>query len=225
VQSGKPFTTVFLLANVGVPLLATRRCARRSTCRWTARPSSARPFNGQAQAAGRPRAAADAGYDKGLSATARRTSSGPRAHQGGRGGGQAGRDPQPEHPLLAAPGQIVERTCATSGSAARSLYLDEATYNERQFDPKGHELAVNQRTQFVPDPDDMLSPAAHERLVRQPDRHAALPLDSQAELDERLAAALTETDEEARRKLYVDLQRFLAEDVNVFFPLAYVGCR
>jgi ABC-type transport system substrate-binding protein len=48
-------------------------------------------------------------------------------------------------------------------------------------------------------------------------------LDSQAELDERLVAGLTETDADRRRELYVDLQRFLAEEVNVYFPLAYVG--
>jgi peptide/nickel transport system substrate-binding protein len=120
-------------------------------------------------------------------------------------------------------GQIIEQNLRDIGLRPRSLFLDEATYTARQADPEGHELAVNQRTQFVPDPDDMLSPLlARDSFVNQVSTQH-YRLDSQAELDERLVAGLTETDADRRRELYVDLQRFLAEEVNVYFPLAYVG--
>ena len=224
VQSGKRFTTVFLFANVGVPLLADPRVREAINLSLDRDTIVRQAFSGQAQPPAGLVPPPTPGYDKALERFSRQDVERARAliQEAGAEGKQVEILNQN---ILFWPrlGQIVERNLRDIGLAARSLYLDEATYNERQFDPKGHELAVNQRTQFVPDPDDMLSPLlTSDSFVNQTGTQH-FRLDSQAELDERLAAALTETDEEARRKLYVDLQRFLAEEVNVFFPLAYVG--
>jgi len=224
VQTGKPFTTVFLFANVGVPLLADARVREAINLSLDRETVVRQAFNGQAILPAGLVPPPTPGYDKGLEQYSRQDVE--RARQLIREAGAEGKEVEVlNQNILFWPrlGQIVEQNLRDIGLRPRSLYLDEATYNERQFDPKGHELAINQRTQFVPDPDDMLSPLlASESFVNQTGTQH-FRLESQAELDERLAAGLTETDEGRRRELYVELQRFLAEEVNVFFPLAYVG--
>ena len=47
-------------------------------------------------------------------------------------------------------------------------------------------------------------------------------LPTQEELDRRLVEARQETDQDKRRQMYVDLQRFLAEEIMVYSMLAYI---
>jgi peptide/nickel transport system substrate-binding protein len=224
VQSGKPFTTVFLFANVGVPLLADPKVREAINLSLDRETMVRQAFNDQAQLPAGLVPPPTPGYDKGLERYS--TQDVERARALITEAGAEGKEVEIlNQNILFWPrlGQIIEQNLRDIGLRPRSLFLDEATYNERQFDPKGHELAVNQRTQFVPDPDDMLSPLlTSDSFVNQTGTQH-FRLDSQEELDERLSTALTETDEQQRRELYVDLQRFLAEEVNVFFPLAYIG--
>ncbi len=224
VATGKPFTTVFLYANVGVPLLADARVREAISLSLDRDTMVRQAFSDQAQKAAGLVPPPTPGYDKSLEQYARQDTA--RAKQLIQEAGATGKEVEVlNQNILFWPrlGQIVEQNLREIGLRPRSLYLDEATYNARQADPKAHELAIQQRTQFVPDPDDMLSPLlGSDSFVAQfSTQHTKL--DAQPELDERLGAALTETDEERRRELYVDLQRFLAEEINVYFPLAYVG--
>ncbi len=224
VQSGKPFTTIFLFANVGVPLLADVRVREAINLSLDRETIVRQAFNGQATVPAGLVTPAELGYSEELKQYYTQDLEKARAliQEAGAEGEQVEFINQN---ILFWPrlGQIVEQNLREIGLRPRSLYLDEATYNARQADPKAHELAIQQRTQFVPDPDDMLSPLlGSDSFVAQfSTQHTKL--DAQPELDERLGAALTETDEERRRELYVDLQRFLAEEINVYFPLAYVG--
>jgi ABC-type transport system substrate-binding protein len=119
-------------------------------------------------------------------------------------------------------GQVVNSNLEELGLTVETQFLDSGTFSERQFDPEGHEVASWQRSAFVPDPDNKLSPllAGDSSVASSITQNQLLP--TQDELDSRLVEARQETDQEKRRQMYVDLQRFLAEDIMVYSMLAYM---
>lgn len=120
-------------------------------------------------------------------------------------------------------GQIVDRNLKDIGLRPKTLYFDEATYNERSLDPKVHEMSANQRSAFVADPDNKLSPilAGDSFITQNVTRNDLLP--EQKEFDRMLVEARQEEDEEARKKMYVEIQRYFAEKIAVIHPLAYIA--
>jgi peptide/nickel transport system substrate-binding protein len=119
-------------------------------------------------------------------------------------------------------GQIVESNLNEMGLKVQSQYLDSATFSSRQFDPKGHELAPWQRSSFVPDPDNKLTPLLASGESTAEDITANTLLSTQPKLNTMLNAARAETDPTKRAQLYVQLQQFLAAEVMVYSMLAYI---
>ena len=120
-------------------------------------------------------------------------------------------------------GQIIDRNLKDIGLRPKTLYFDEATYNERSFDPKVHEMSANQRSAFVADPDNKLSPivAGDSFVTQSVTRNDLLP--EQKEFDRMLVEARQEEDEDARKQLYVEVQKYFAEKIAVIHPLAYIA--
>jgi ABC-type transport system substrate-binding protein len=119
-------------------------------------------------------------------------------------------------------GQIVASNLEELGLKVEAEYLDSGTLTSRAFDPEGHELLCSQRSAFVPDPDNKLSPLfAGDSSVTQ-DTTVADKLPVQKEVDRRLVEARQEDDEQKRAELYTELQTFLVEEQMVRAMLAYI---
>jgi len=120
-------------------------------------------------------------------------------------------------------GQIVDQNLRAIGLAPDTQYADEATVGERDFDPTGHDISVNQRSAFVPDPDNKLTPliASDSAVAQAVTRHTDVPQARQ--LDQMLDEARQETDEQRRAEMYQEIERFFAEELSVMFPMAYVA--
>ncbi len=224
VESGKPFTTVFLLANVGVPLLADPKVREAINLALDRETIVRQAFNGQAQVPAGLVPPPTPGYDKGLERYSRQDVE--RARALIKEAGAEGKAVEIlNQNILFWPrlGQIVERNLRDIGLQARSLYLDEATYNERSLDPKVHEMSANQRSAFVADPDNKLSPilAGDSFITQNVTRNDLLP--EQKEFDRMLVEARQEEDEDARKQMYVDIQKYFAEKIAVIHPLAYIA--
>jgi peptide/nickel transport system substrate-binding protein len=67
-------------------------------------------------------------------------------------------------------GQIVEQNLKEVGITPVMRYVDEATKSD-VLNASGHQLFLDQRSAFVPDPDNKLTPAAGQRLLRQREPH------------------------------------------------------
>jgi peptide/nickel transport system substrate-binding protein len=119
-------------------------------------------------------------------------------------------------------GQIVTSNLEELGLKVDAEYLDSGTFSTRAFDPEAHELLCSQRSAFVPDPDNKLSPLfASDSSVTQ-DTTVSDKLDVQKEIDRRLVEARQEADAGRRTELYTELQRFLIEEQMVRAMLAYI---
>jgi peptide/nickel transport system substrate-binding protein len=119
-------------------------------------------------------------------------------------------------------GQIVESNLTELGLKVNSQYLDTATFSSRQMQPNGHELAPWQRSAFVPDPDNKLTPLLASGESTAEDITANTLLPTQPKLDKMLTQARGEANPTKRAQLYVELQRFLATEVMVYSMLAYI---
>lgn len=119
-------------------------------------------------------------------------------------------------------GQVVNANLEELGLKVRTQFVDVGTFSAKQFDPKGHEIATWQRSAFVPDPDNKLSPllASGTTTAEGITQNNLLP--TQAKLDQMLIKAREEPDDNRRKELYVELQRFLAEDIMVYAMLATI---
>jgi peptide/nickel transport system substrate-binding protein len=120
-------------------------------------------------------------------------------------------------------GQIVDQNLRAIGLRPNTQYADEATVGERDFDPDGHDISVNQRSAFVPDPDNKLTPliAGDSAVAQQVTRHT--DLSPMGRLDRMLTEARQETDEQRRAQMYQEIERFFAEEFSVMFPMAYIA--
>lgn len=119
-------------------------------------------------------------------------------------------------------GQVVESNLDELGLKVTSQYLDTATFSSRQMEPNGHELAPWQRSAFVPDPDNKLTPLLATGESTAEDITANTLLPTQPKLDKMLTQARGEPDPKKRAQLYVELQQFLAKEVMVYSMLAYI---
>ena len=119
-------------------------------------------------------------------------------------------------------GQIVEQNLREIGLNISTSYVDAGTFSQSFFDPMAHELGTWQRSAFVPDPDNKLSPllAGNSFAAQVGTQNPKLP--TQKKLDELLSAARQEADTAKRAKLYIELQKFLAEEVMVYAMLANI---
>lgn len=124
-------------------------------------------------------------------------------------------------------GQAVERSLNNIGLSVKVEYLDTGTFNAKLFDKTAHELAFVQRSAFFPDPDGRFSPLYSSGTSAAEQITAQTGLPEQAELDRRIAAGNAESDPEARKAIYVELNTFMAEQmrpvaalVNTFQPVA-----
>jgi peptide/nickel transport system substrate-binding protein len=119
-------------------------------------------------------------------------------------------------------GQIVEQNLREIGLNITASYVDAGTFSKSFFDPNGHELGTWQRSAFVPDPDNKLSPllAGDSFAAQVGTQNPKLP--TQRRLDALLSAARHEVNPGKRGKLYVELQKFLAEEVMVYAMLANI---
>jgi len=120
-------------------------------------------------------------------------------------------------------GQIIDRNLKDIGLRPKTMYFDEATYNERSFNPKTHEMSANQRSAFVADPDNKLSPilAGDSFVTQNVTRNDLLP--EQEQFDRMLVEARQEEDEDTRKGLYLEAQKYFAERIAVIHPLAYIA--
>ncbi|WP_156787777.1 ABC transporter substrate-binding protein [Rubrobacter xylanophilus] len=119
-------------------------------------------------------------------------------------------------------GQIVTSNLEELGLKVEAQYLDSGTLASRKADPKAHELFTEQRSAFVPDPDNKLSPLlASDSFVAQ-NFTVSHKLPIQKEIDRRLVEARQETDPQKRAQMYVSLQRLLAEKQMVRAMVAYI---
>ena len=224
VEKGAPYIDVFIGMNVAVPLLKDLR-VRQAINYCVDRDAIIREaFSGQAQLPAGLVAPPELGYDETLKKYSTRDLDRARSliEEAGANGESVNLTNQN---ILFWPdiGQILEQNFKDIGLTLNVEYLDEATYNAKQYDPKGHELFVNQRSAYVPDPDNKLSPLlAGDSFVNQVQTQNYL-LPTQKKLDQLLTAARQETDEDRRAELYKELQIFLQEEVMVFAMLAYIA--
>jgi peptide/nickel transport system substrate-binding protein len=119
-------------------------------------------------------------------------------------------------------GQIIQANLTALGLNVSTQYLDSATFSSRQMDPKGHELAPWQRSAFVPDPDNKLTPLLASGESTAEAITANTVLSTQPQLNQMLTAAREEKDSSKRARMYQQLQTFLQKDVMVYSMLAYI---
>lgn len=124
-------------------------------------------------------------------------------------------------------GQVVERSLNGIGLVVTTDYLDGGTFNARLFDRDAHELAFLQRSAFFPDPDGRWSPMFMTGTGPATSITAQSDLPEQATLDEMITAANAESDPEARGRMFVEINNFMADEmmpvaavVNTFLPVA-----
>jgi peptide/nickel transport system substrate-binding protein len=223
VYEPKPYIDIFLQMNAGVPLLEDIRVRQAINYALDREAIVQEAFFGLAQLPAYMVSPAELGYDESLRELS--TQDMERAKQLLEEAGAVGETVSVIHQnILFWPkvGQIVNSNLEELGLKVETQYLDSGTFSERQFDPEGHEVASWQRSAFVPDPDNKLSPllAGDSQVTESITQNQLLP--TQEELDRRLVEARQETDQQKRQQMYVDLQRFLAEEIMVYSMLAYI---
>lgn len=219
----KPYIDIFLQMNVGVPLLSDLKVRQAINLALDREAVVREAFFGLAQTPAYMIAPPELGYDESLKDLS--TQDMERAKQLLSEAGAVGKTVSVIHQnLLFWPkvGQIVNSNLKELGLKVETQFLDSGTFSARQFDPKGHEMSTWQRSAFVPDPDNKLSPLlAGDSFVTQVLTQNHL-LPTQKQLDQMLVEARQEVDEERRRELYIELQRFLAEEIMVYSMLANI---
>ncbi len=219
----KPYIDVFVEMNASVPLLSDLKVRQAINYALDREAIIQEAFAGLGQQPAYMITPAELGYDESLQRLS--TQDMGRAKQLL---GEAGAEG--ETVSLLAPnilfwpkvGQIVASNLEELGLKVEAEYLDSGTLTSRAFDPEGHELLCSQRSAFVPDPDNKLSPLfAGDSSVTQ-DTTVADKLPIQKEVDRRLVEARQEDDEQKRAELYTELQTFLVEEQMVRAMLAYI---
>ncbi len=119
-------------------------------------------------------------------------------------------------------GQVVQRNLTELGLTIEPQYVESGSFFGIMFDKEQHDLGLWQRSAFMPDMDGKFSPLFFTGTLSAEDTTAHVGLDTQPELERRILEALREGDPEARHALYVDLNRFLAEEVMVHGMLANI---
>lgn len=119
-------------------------------------------------------------------------------------------------------GQVVQRNLEDIGLNIDTQYVESGSFFGIMFDKTQHELGLWQRSAFMPDPDGKFSPLFFSGTLSAEDTTAHTGLPTQPELERRILEALQAQDPEVRNQLYIDLNRFLAEEVMVHAMLANI---
>ena len=223
VYEPKPYIDIFLQMNVGVPLLEDLRVRQAINYALDREAIVQEAFFGLAQLPAYMISPPELGYDESLEQYS--TQDMDRARGLLEEAGAVGETVSVIHQnLLFWPkvGQIVNSNLEELGLNVETQFLDSGTFTERQFDPEGHEVSTWQRSAFVPDPDTKLAPLLSSDSSVTTSITQNQLLSAQEELDRMLVAARRETNEDQRAQMYVDLQRFLAEEVMVYSMLGYI---
>jgi peptide/nickel transport system substrate-binding protein len=219
----EPYIDVFIEMNASVPLLSDLKVRQAINYALNREAIVEEAFSGLGQTPSYMITPAEPAYDNSLAEYS--TQDMERARQLLREAGAEG-----ERVSLLAPnilfwprvGQIVASNLEELGLRVDAQYLDSGTFSTRAFDPEGHELLCSQRSAFVPDPDNKLSPLFASDSVVTQDTTVSDELPVQEEIDRRLVEARQETDEGRRAELYTELQRFMIEEQMVRAMLAYI---
>jgi len=219
----KPYIDIFLQMNARVPLLRDLRVRKAINLALDRKAIVQSAFFGLAQLPAYMVSPPELGYDKSLMKYS--TQNMAEAKKLLKQAGAVGKSVNVIHQnILFWPkvGQIVNANLTELGLKVKTQYLDSGTFSARQFDPKNHEISTWQRSAFVPDPDNKLTPllASGASPAEQITANTLLP--TQKKLNQMLTAAREEANVAQRRKLYVELQKFLAEDVMVYSMLANI---
>lgn len=119
-------------------------------------------------------------------------------------------------------GQVIEANLTAIGLKPKVEYLDGAAYGDRATKNQ-HELFIEQRSAFVADPDNKLTPllagdSGYNKAWLHVD--SVLPAE-QKKLDSMLTAARGEPDTAKRKALYVELQTFWTNEILATAMVAY----
>ncbi|WP_375425015.1 ABC transporter substrate-binding protein [uncultured Friedmanniella sp.] len=119
-------------------------------------------------------------------------------------------------------GQVIEANLTAIGLKPKVEYLDGASYGDRATKNQ-HELFIEQRSAFVADPDNKLTPliagdSGYNKAWLHVD--SVLPTE-QKKLDGLLTAARGEPDRDKRKALYVEIQTYWTQSILATAMVAY----
>jgi peptide/nickel transport system substrate-binding protein len=124
-------------------------------------------------------------------------------------------------------GQILDQDLKAIGLKPTTRYLDTGTFTKIVTDPTQYSIALYQRSAFVPDPDNKLSPLLTADGAGSEVAIAKLPAPVQNQVQKMLAQAKSTTNQAQRAALYVNLQKYvIANEMNysmmqnIFTPVA-----
>lgn len=223
VYEPKPYIDIFLQMNASVPLLKDIRVRQAINLALDRKAIVQEGFFGLAAEPAYMVAPPEIGYDASLKSLSRQDME--KAKGLLQQAGAVGKTISTIHQnVLFWPkvGQIVNSNLEELGLKVKTQFLDVGTFSAKQFDVKQHEISTWQRSAFVPDPDNKLSPLLAGDTSTASGITANTKLPTQKRLDEMLVAARQETDEKKRGQMYVDLQKFLADDIMVYAMLATI---
>ena len=222
-ESAEPYIDVFLGMNSGAPALADLRVRQAINYALDRDAVISSAFAGKATAPAGLVTPAELGYAESLQPLSTRDVERSRQLLAEAGAADAEVEVLVQNILFwPTIGQIVEQNLLEVGLRPVMRYVDEATKSD-VLNASAHQLFLDQRSAFVPDPDNKLTPLLSSdsyvnETLTQHYRDAA----AQTELDRLLVEARGEPDKARRTALYEQVQRFFAEDVMVMAMLAYV---
>ena len=223
VEEAKPYIDIYLGMNLSKPSLADLKVRQAINCAVDRQAILSSVFAGAGALPGGMVTPAELGYDDSLKALSTTD-----VEKGKALLAEAGAAGKPITLLTLnllfwpALGQVVEANLAAIGFKPKVEYVDSATYNDRSTNNQ-HELFLEQRSAFVADPDNKLTPLLagdsgyNAQWLHVPE---ALP-DEQKEFDTLLTAARGEPDQAKRGALYVELQTYWTEKILATSMLAY----
>ena len=121
-------------------------------------------------------------------------------------------------------GQVVEANLRAVGLEPIMEYLDQAAFGAKLNDPAGHDVALDTYAAVMPDPDDQAATIFQsEGLYAQVITQSRLDEDVSRRVDDLILRARAEGDANRRARLYVRMQRILAEELAPMAILAYTA--
>jgi len=222
-QSAEPYIDVFLGMNSGAPALSDLRVRQAINFALDRDAVVSSAFAGKATTPAGLVTPAELGYAESLKALSTRDVARSRQLLAEAGAEGAQVEVLVQNTLFwPTIGQIVEQNLKEVGITPVMRYVDEATKSD-VLNASGHQLFLDQRSAFVPDPDNKLTPLlASDSFVNESLTQHYRDAATQAELDRLLTEARGEPDEARRASLYEQVQRFFAEKIMVMSMLAYI---
>ncbi len=225
VDRGRSYTVQFAFLNVGSPALRDVRVRQAVNAAIDRRAVINSGFSGQAEAPAYVIPPSVIGHDPGLRRYS--TQDLPRARALVAEAGAQGRRVR----VLAANGrwwpnvgQVVESNLRAIGLEPVMEYLDVAAFGAKLNDPAGHDIALDTYAAVMPDPDDQAATIFQSGgLYAQVITQSRLDEDVSRRVDDLILRARAEEDADRRARLYVRMQRILAEELAPMAILAYTA--